>query len=396
MVGCSETDRKDATHVGSAASSQDSRSRRASTSTRRVAGQEQLLTPAALAFLADLHRRFEPARQARLAARRERQAVFDAGALPDFRADTARHPRRRLARRRPAGGAARPPRRDHRPGRPEDGHQRAQLRRAAATWPTSRIRPSPTWDNLLTGQRALRKAVAGTLDWMAPDGSKHYVLKPFDEQAVLMVRPRGWHLDEKHLLRRRRADVRVSLFDLGLFAFHNADALAAKDRGPYFYLPKLQSMEEAQLWDEVLAHIEARARPAAGPDQGHGADRDAAGGVRDGRDPARAARRASSASTAAAGTTSFPTSRPSARTATRCCPSAAQVTMTQPFLQGLFGTADPDLPPPRRARDGRHGRADPDRRRRRRQRRARWPACAPTSCAKSAPATTAPGSRIRR
>ena len=73
---------------------------------------------------------------------------------------------------------------------------------------------------------------------------------------MLIVRPRGWHLDEKHVLvdgERRRA----SLFDLGLFAFHNAHALAAKDRGPYFYLPKLQSMEEAALWHDVLAHIEA-------------------------------------------------------------------------------------------------------------------------------------------
>ena len=114
---------------------------------------------------------------------------------------------------------------------------------------------APTWDNLLTGQRALGKAVAGTLDWMAPDGSKHYVLKPFEQQAVLLVRPRGWHLDEKHLLVDGQP-MSASLFDLGLFAFHNARALAAKDRGPYFYLPKLQAMEEALLWDDVLAHIE--------------------------------------------------------------------------------------------------------------------------------------------
>jgi malate synthase len=114
---------------------------------------------------------------------------------------------------------------------------------------------SPTWDNLLIGQRALRKAVAGTLDWMAPDGSKHYVLKPFAEQAVLLVRPRGWHLDEKHV-RIDGVPMSASLFDLGLFAFHNAHPLAAKDRGPYFYLPKLQSMEEASLWNDVLAHIE--------------------------------------------------------------------------------------------------------------------------------------------
>src|SRR6185436_14745096 len=115
---------------------------------------------------------------------------------------------------------------------------------------------SPTWDNLLTGQRALRKAVAGTLDWMAPDGSKHYVLNK-ENLAVLMVRPRGWHLDEKHVL-VDGAPMSASLFDLGLFAFHNASALAAQDRGPYFYLPKMQCMEEAALWDDALSFMEVR------------------------------------------------------------------------------------------------------------------------------------------
>ena len=109
--------------------------------------------------------------------------------------------------------------------------------------------------HLMEGQRALRKAVAGTLDWMAPDGSKHYTLKPEAEQAVLLVRPRGWHLEEKHVLVDGER-MSASLFDLGLFCFHNAKALAAKDRGPYFYLPKLQAMEEAALWDAVLAQVE--------------------------------------------------------------------------------------------------------------------------------------------
>jgi malate synthase len=126
---------------------------------------------------------------------------------------------------------------------------------------------SPTWTNLVAGQRTLQQAVAGTLEWTAPgsDGApgKHYALKPFAQQAVLMVRPRGWHLDEKHLL-IDDAPMSGSLFDLGLFAFHNSDVLAAKDRGPYFYLPKLQSMEEAQLWNDVLDHIERELGLAAG------------------------------------------------------------------------------------------------------------------------------------
>jgi malate synthase len=113
---------------------------------------------------------------------------------------------------------------------------------------------APAWSNLVQGQQALRDAVAGTLAFTAP-GGKHYALKPFAEQAVLMVRPRGWHLDEKHV-RVDGAPMSGSLFDAGLFAFHNAHALAAKDRGPYLYLPKLESMEEARLWNDVLEHVE--------------------------------------------------------------------------------------------------------------------------------------------
>jgi malate synthase len=222
--------------------------------TRQVPGQERLLTPPALAFLAELHRRFEPVRQARLAERLRRQAGFDAGGLPGFRPDTvdlraadwrvAELPAALLDRRVEITG-------------PVDPKMVINALNSGANCYMADFEDStsPTWDNLLTGQRALRKAVAGTLDWMAPDGSKHYVLKPFAAQAVLLVRPRGWHLDEKHV-RIDGMPMSASLFDLGLFAFHNAHALAEKDRGPYFYLPKLQAMEEASLWDDVLAHIE--------------------------------------------------------------------------------------------------------------------------------------------
>ncbi|MCC8363211.1 malate synthase A [Lysobacter sp. A6] len=223
--------------------------------TRTLAGQEQLLSPAALAFLADLHRRFDPIRQQRLQARIERQADFDAGALPGFRADTAdlRNQQWRVAEL----PTALLDRRVEITG-PTDPKMVINALNSGASCYMADFEDStaPTWDNLLTGQRALGKAVAGTLDWMAPDGSKHYVLKPFEQQAVLIVRPRGWHLDEKHVL-VDGAPMSASLFDLGLFAFHNARALAAKDRGPYFYLPKMQAMEEAALWEAVLTHIEA-------------------------------------------------------------------------------------------------------------------------------------------
>jgi len=219
------------------------------------AGQEDLLTPAAQGFLVDLQRAFDAPRLALLAARRQRQARFDAGELPDFRADTrairegdwtvAPLPAALLDRRVEITG-------------PVDPKMVINALNSGANCYMADFEDStcPTWDNLLTGQRALRKAVAGGMDWMAPDGSKHYVLDPA-ASTVLIVRPRGWHLDEKHVLVDGRR-MSASLFDLGLFAFHNAAALQAKDRGPYFYLPKLQSMEEAALWNDVLDFIEAR------------------------------------------------------------------------------------------------------------------------------------------
>ncbi len=143
---------------------------------------------------------------------------------------------------------------------------------------------SPTWRNLLAGQQSLAAAVRGDLEYTPQWQALHAA--PYDEQAVLIVRPRGWHLDEKHV----RIDGQFlagGLFDAAVFAFHNARTLQAKDRGPYFYLPKLQSMEEAAL--ETALAYRGHARPAARPDQGDRADRNAAGGVRDGRDPARAA-----------------------------------------------------------------------------------------------------------
>ena len=111
---------------------------------------------------------------------------------------------------------------------------------------------APTFDSLLDGQLNLRDAVAGTIEFTSPEG-KHYEVKP--NPAVLMVRPRGWHLPEKHFIVDGEP-MSGALFDLGLFAFHNAKPLSARDRGPYFYLPKMQSHREAALWNDVLGHIE--------------------------------------------------------------------------------------------------------------------------------------------
>ena len=226
----------------------------------RAEGQDALLTDAALAFLAGLHRRFEPERQARLAARQRRQAEFDAGALPAFREDTrairegdwrvAPIPAALLDRRVEITG-------------PVDPKMVINALNSGANCYMADFEDStsPTWANLIEGQVALRAAVAGTLEFDAPaiDGKpgKQYRLKPEAERAVLIVRPRGWHLDEKHVLIDGQR-MSGGLFDLALFAFHNAGALVSKDRGPYFYLPKLQAMEEAALWNAVLDEIEVR------------------------------------------------------------------------------------------------------------------------------------------
>lgn len=226
--------------------------------TGRVPGQDTLLTPEALAFLTRLHRRFEPQRQLRLAARQARQAEFDAGALPAFREDTrairegdwrvAPIPAALLDRRVEITG-------------PVDPKMVINALNSGANCYMADFEDStaPTWANLIQGQHAMRDAVAGTLEFDGGNGKpasgKRYALKPEAERAVLLVRPRGWHLDEKHVV-IDGARMSASLFDLGLFAFHNAGALTAKDRGPYFYLPKLQCMEEAALWNAVLDEIE--------------------------------------------------------------------------------------------------------------------------------------------
>lgn len=206
-------------------------------------------------LLVELHRRFEPARQARLAARRERQAAFDAGALPDFRADTA-------AIRAGDWRVAELP-------------EALRDRRVEITGPVDRKMvinalnsgakvfmadfedsSSPRLDRMLAGQVNLSDAVAGTIEFTAPEG-KRYALRE-DGLATLIVRPRGWHLDEGGV-RVDGEPVSASLFDAGLFVLRNGAALHARDRGPYLYLPKLESMEEAQLWEEVLAFLEVRA-----------------------------------------------------------------------------------------------------------------------------------------
>ncbi len=223
--------------------------------TANLSGQAELLPPAALALLVSLHRAIEPERQARLAARRERQAFFDAGGLPDFRADT-REIREGDWSVAPLPAALQD-RRVEITG-PVDPKMVINALNSGAKVFMADFEDSstPTWANMVGGQKAMIGAVRGDLAFTAADTGKQYALRPFEEQAVLIVRPRGWHLDEKHVL-IDGAPIAGGLFDMALFAFHNARVLAAKDRGPYFYLPKLQSMEEAALWETALSHVEA-------------------------------------------------------------------------------------------------------------------------------------------
>ena len=222
--------------------------------TERVDGQDELLPAGLRELLVSLHRAIEPERRARLAARRERQAFFDAGGLPDFRGDTA-HIRAGDWKVAPIPQALQD-RRVEITG-PTDPKMAINALNSGAQCYMADFEDStaPTWRNVLAGQRTMAAAVAGTLAFDADNG-KQYRLRPYEERAVLIVRPRGWHLDEKHV-RVDGEPIAGGLFDMAVFAWHNAATLMANDRGPYFYLPKLQSMEEAALWEAALSQVEA-------------------------------------------------------------------------------------------------------------------------------------------
>jgi malate synthase len=207
----------------------------------------EVLTTDALRFVAKLARRFSGTREHLLRKRVEVQAALDSGWLPDFL------PQTEAIRRGDWTIAAVP--------------ADLQDRRVEITGPVDRKMVinalnsgarvymadfedahSPTWEATLQGQLNLRDAVRRTIDYTGPDG-KRYTLGP--KPATLLVRPRGWHLVEKHVL-VDGAPVSASLFDFGLYFFHNAHELLNRGTGPYFYLPKLESHLEARLWNDVF------------------------------------------------------------------------------------------------------------------------------------------------
>lgn len=211
-------------------------------------GYDEILTPDALAFLADLERQFGARRRALLDTRVVRQAAVDAGQLPDFRPETseirsgdwtvAPLPADLLDRRVEITG-------------PVDRKMVINALNSGATHFMADLEDSnaPTWSNLIEGQINLRDAVAGTIRYEHPSKPKTYVLN--DVVATLLVRPRGLPLVDRHI-QVDGQPLSASLMDFGLYFFHNAKALVAQGSGPYFYLPKLESHHEAQWWNDVF------------------------------------------------------------------------------------------------------------------------------------------------
>jgi malate synthase len=208
---------------------------------------QSILSPEALNFIIQLQRRFNPVRLQLLAARKKRQQDLNSGALPQFLPETS-HIRNSDWQVAPA---------------PSD----LQKRWVEITGPVDRKMMinalnsgadvfmadfedslSPTWHNIIQGQLNLKDAVRRTIEFQSADG-KSYTLK--EDIATLLVRPRGWHMNEERVLADGEP-MSASLFDFGLYFFHNAQGLIKRGTGPYFYLPKLESHLEARLWNDVF------------------------------------------------------------------------------------------------------------------------------------------------
>jgi malate synthase len=215
---------------------------------------ERVLTPEAVAFVVELQRKFGAERTRLLERRAELQTKLDRGWKPDFLPETksvrdgdwtvAPLPKDLLDRRVEITG-------------PTDRKMVINALNCGANVFMADFEDAntPTWDNLIEGQINLSDAIAGSIGFDDPATGRHYALG--DKTATLLVRPRGWHLPERHLMVDGEP-MSGSLFDFGLFFFHNAKALLAKGSGPYFYLPKLESHLEARLWNGVFLHAQAK------------------------------------------------------------------------------------------------------------------------------------------
>src|SRR6478609_12166965 len=213
----------------------------------RPMAENEILTPEATEFLQALSARFEERRTSLLNQRKLRQQQYDRGELPKFLADTqsirdaewtvAPIPPDLLDRRVEITG-------------PTDRKMVINALNSGASVFMADFEDAnaPTWTNCVEGQINLRDAIRGTINFTIPEGKKY----KFNEQvAVIMPRPRGWHLLEKHVLIDGEP-VAAGLFDFGLFFYHNAQELIARGSGPYFYLPKMESHLEARIWNDVF------------------------------------------------------------------------------------------------------------------------------------------------
>jgi malate synthase len=214
-----------------------------------VERSEEILTPAALAFVAELHARFADRRDELLAARGQRRELASRTGALDFLPETAqvRSADWQVAQA-PADLADR---RVEITGPTERKMAINALNSGARVWLADlEDANTPHWTNVVSGQVNLFDAVRGTISFTSPEG-KSYALKQDVRPAVIVMRPRGWHLDERHLSFDGRRGV-GALVDFGLYFFHNAKALLERGSGPYFYLPKLESHLEARLWNDVF------------------------------------------------------------------------------------------------------------------------------------------------
>lgn len=213
--------------------------------------QDEVLTPAALAFVAELHRRFTPRRDELLARRGERRAEIARTSTLDFLPETAAIRADDSWKVAPAPAALND-RRVEITGPTDRKMTINALNSGARVWLADfEDASAPTWENVVLGQLNLMDAYNRSIDFTDPRSGKSYALKPADELATVVTRPRGWHLDERHL-QLDGTPVPGALVDFGLYFFHNAQRLIDLGKGPYFYLPKTESHLEARLWNDIF------------------------------------------------------------------------------------------------------------------------------------------------
>jgi malate synthase len=221
---------------------------------------DEILTPEAIVFLAELHHRFSARRHDRLADRLRRRFEIGNGHDPQFRHDT-RHIREDAQWQVAGAGPGLEDRRVEITGPTDPKMTINALNSGARVWLADQEdATSPTWKNVIEGQLSLRDAIRGELAFTSPEGKEYRVTA--ERTPTIVMRPRGWHLVEEHIRFTDRTGRTMaasgSLVDFGLYFFHNAQQLIANGRGPYFYIAKLESSEEAKLWDDVFTFSEQR------------------------------------------------------------------------------------------------------------------------------------------